>query len=275
MQESSRWAGGERVRTAVLLAAGLGDRLGPLTWDRPKCLVAVDGTPILQRLVQTLDEYGFERLVVVAGYKAEMISDYLGESFGDIAVEYIVNQRFSTTNTMHSLWLTRDRVDEAILLIESDVVFDGELLEPLLRPHRIAVSRQLPWMSGSTVVIDADGNVDALYSPPPGVYFKHCTDPEHLMTVNICSLGRDTWRVVRERLDRHISAGHTGYFHDVVFAELIEERIMTLQAVLFPEDRWYEVDTPADRKAAELVVARFPRTVENEGAERRTRGGAW
>jgi len=273
MRGNSGWAGGERVRTAVLLAAGSGDRLGQLTWDRPKCLVAVDGTPILQRLVQTLDEYGIERLVVVAGYKAQMISDYLGESFGDIAVEYVVSRRFSTTNTMYSLWLTRDRVDEATLLIESDVVFDGELLEPLLRPDRIAVSRQLPWMSGTTVVIDADGIVDALYSPPPGVYFQHCTDPDHLMTVNICSLGRDTWRVVRERLDRHIAAGHTGFFHDVVFAELIEERIMALQAVLFPENSWYEVDTPADRNAAELVVARLPRTVETERAARRMRGG--
>jgi NDP-sugar pyrophosphorylase family protein len=274
MRGDSRWVGGERVRTAVVLAAGLGDRLGPLTWDRPKCLVAVDGTPILQRLVQTLDEYGIERLVVVAGYKGEMIIDYLGESFGDIAIDYVVSRRFATTNTMYSLWLARDEVDEATLLIEGDVVFDGTLLEPLLRPDRIAVSRQLPWMSGTTVTLDSDGTVDALYSPPPGVYFKHCTDPDHLMTVNICSLGRDTWRVVRERLDRHIAAGHTGYFHDVVFAELIEERIMALQAVRFPEGRWYEVDTPADRKAAESVVARLPRTSENEGAARRMRGGA-
>jgi len=260
------------VRTAVLLAAGVGDRLEPLTWDRPKCLVTIGGTPILQRLVQTLDVYGIERLVVVTGYRAEMISDYLGESFGGITVEYVVSRRFATTNTMYSLWLARDLVDESALLIESDVVFDGAMLEPLLRPDRIAVSRQLPWMSGTTVTLDADGLVDALYSPPPGVYFKHCTDPDHLMTVNICSLSRDTWRAVRERLDRHIAAGHAGYFHDVVFAEMIEEGTLTLEAVLFPEDRWYEVDTPADRKAAGLVVARFPRAVEE--LERRAPGGA-
>jgi NDP-sugar pyrophosphorylase family protein len=271
MRRHVRSAGGEQVRTAVLLAAGLGDRLEPLTWDRPKCLVAVDGTPILGRLALTLDKYGIERLVVVAGYKAEMISDYLGESFGGVAVEYVVSPRFATTNTMYSLWLAKDLVDESTLLIESDVVFDGELLEPLLRPDRIAVSRQLPWMSGTTVTLDGDGYVDALYSPPPGVYFEHCTDPDHLMTVNICSLERDTWRVVGERLDGHIAAGHTGYFHDVVFAEMIEEGITALEAVLFPEDRWYEVDTPADREAAELVVARLPRTVKRTA--QRTRGG--
>ena len=272
MRGNASEPGGERVRTAVLLAAGMGDRLEPLTWDRPKCLVAVDGTPILQRLVQTLDACGIERLVVVTGYKAGMISDYLGESFGDIAVEYVVSRRFATTNTMYSLWLGRDLVDESTLLIESDVVFDGGLLEPLLRPDRIAVSRQLPWMSGTTVTLDADGYVDALYSPPPGVYFEHCTDPDHLMTVNICSLARDTWRAVRERLDRHITAGHTGYFHDVVFAEMIEEGTMALEAVLFPEDRWYEVDTPADREAAEVVIAGLPRSIKEVGP--RAPGGA-
>ena len=272
MRGHVRSAEGERVRTAVLLAAGLGDRLEPLTWDRPKCLVAVAGTPILERLLLTLDEYGIERLVVVSGYKAEMISDYLGESFGDVAVEYIVSRRFATTNTMYSLWLAKDLVDEPTLLIESDVVFDGRLLEPLLRPDRIAVSHQLPWMSGTTVTLDANGYVDALYSSPPGVYFEHCTDPDHLMTVNVCSLARGTWRVVRERLDRHIAAGHAGYFHDVVFAEMIEEGSMALEAVVFPEDRWYEVDTPADREAAELVVGRLARTSEN--AAGRTRGGA-
>ncbi len=114
-----RSADGELVRTAVLLAAGLGDRLEPLTWDRPKCLVTVDGTPILERLLLTLDEHGIERLVVVSGYKAEMISDYLGESFGDIAVEYVVSRRFATTNTMYSLWLAKDLVDEPTLLIET------------------------------------------------------------------------------------------------------------------------------------------------------------
>jgi L-glutamine-phosphate cytidylyltransferase len=265
-------AGRDRVRTAVLLAAGLGERLDPLTGDRPKCLVTVGGVPILERLVLTLGDHGIERLLVVTGYKADMISDYLGERFRGVTVEYVVNRRFATTNTMYSLWLARDLVAGPTLLIESDVVFEAKLLEPLLRRDRIAVSRQLPWMNGTTVTLDRDGYVDALYSPPPGVFFEHCTDPDHFMTVNICSLGRDTWRLVGERLDRHIAAGHTRYFHDVVFAELIEEGTMALEAVLFPEDRWYEVDTPADRRAAELLVSGF--TAVGDEAERRVRGGA-
>jgi len=84
-----------QVRTALLLAAGLGMRLAPLTVAQPKCLVSVSGTPILERLVRALDGHGIERLVIVAGYRAEMIRDYLGESFGGIAIEYLVSPLFA------------------------------------------------------------------------------------------------------------------------------------------------------------------------------------
>ena len=127
-------------------------------------------------------------------------------------------------------------------------------------------------MNGSTVTLDADGYVNALYSPPPGVYFQHCTSPDHFITVNLCSLSAATWCEAGERLDRYVAAGHTGYFHDVVFADMIAEGSMALAAVLFPADHWYEVDTPADREEAELVVAGFPRRTVG-GPERPARGG--
>jgi NDP-sugar pyrophosphorylase family protein len=260
------------VRTALLLAAGIGSRLAPLTDARPKCLVCVSGVPILERLVRCLDSLGFERLVIVLGYRAEMIRDYLGESFGGIAIEYIESPLFATTNTLYSLWLARQVIDEPFLLVESDVVFDEPLLAPLLQPDRIAVSRQLRWMSGTTVTLEANGNVKALYPPPPGVYGQHCTDADHFMAVNICSLARDTWGEVRKRLDRYVAAGRTGGFYDSVFEEMTAEGSMALAAVIFPTEQWYEVDTPADRDAAEVM---FPEQLNAEGRPgRRAPGGA-
>ena len=257
---------GPPVRTALLLAAGTASRLLPLTDAMPKCLVSVGGMPILERLVRALDAHGIERLVIVVGYRAEMIRDYLGESFGGIAVEYIESPLFATTNTLYSLWLAREAIDEPFLLIESDVVFDAPLLAPLLQGDRIAVSAQLPWMSGTTVTLDSRGRVNALYSPPPGVYDQHCTDADHLITVNITSLARDTWTEVRKGLDRHVAAGHTGFFHDVVFAEMTAAGAMALEAVIFPTQRWYEVDTPADRDMAER---HFPSRLHAAGGSRR------
>jgi choline kinase len=253
---------GARVLTAVLLAAGLGSRLAPFTDAVPKCMVPVTGVPILGRLVRCLDRLGFERLVVVTGYKSHVIRDYLGETFGAISIDYVVSPVFETTNNIYSLWLARDLIDEAFLLVESDLVFDQELLEPLLVPDRIAVSRQLPWMSGTTVTLNADGIVDAFQPAPPGIYGQHCTDSDHYMAVNICSLSRETWVDVRRRLDQHVTAGQTGDFYEVVFAEMTADGSMTAEAVVFPTERWYEIDTVADLHAAELVFPQWPNPSE-------------
>ena len=262
-----------RVRTALLLAAGIGSRLGPVTEALPKCLVPVSGVPILERLVRALDAHEIERLVIVTGYEAETIRAYLGESFGGITVEYLVSPLFATTNNLYSLWLARHLIDEPFLLVESDVVFDAPLLAPLLQPDRIAVSRQLPWMDGTTVTLDGDGRANALYPPPPGVYGQHCTDPDHFMALNMYSLACDTWVEVCARLDRHVAAGQTGLFYETVFEEMTVDGVMTLEAVIFPAERWYEIDTPTDLAAAELVFPRHPHIAR--GTRRRThRDGA-
>jgi len=179
---------------------------------------------------------------------------------------------FETTNNIYSLWLVRDLVDEAFLLVESDLVFDDELVEPLLVHDRIAVSRQLPWMSGTTVTLNADGIVNAFYPAPPGVYGQHCTDSDHFMAVNICSLSRETWVEVRRRLDQHVAAGKTGDFYEVVFAEMTADGSMTAEAVIFPTDRWYEIDTVADLHAAELVFPTGPNPGEVVDVRGRTNG---
>ncbi len=249
----------------MLLAAGMGSRLAPLTDKRPKCLVTVGGVPILKRFVRALDGHGFERLVIVTGYRAEMISGYLGKRFGGMAVEYVASPLYATTSTIYSLWLARPLVDESFLLIESDVVFDDHLLAPLLEPDHIAVSRQLPWMSGTTVTLDPSGRVSAFYSPPPGVYHEHCRAADHFITVNLTSLGRDTWSEASERLDHYVRAGRTGIFHDVVFADMTATGRRIWSAVLFPTERWYEIDTPADRAAAELLFPRVPGAPQKAG----------
>ena len=199
---------------------------------------------------------------IVTCYRAETLRDYLGERFDGIAIEYLLSPLFATTNNIYSLWLARELIDEQFMLLESDVVFDEPLLAPLLQPERIAVSRQLPWMSGTTVTLNGNGHVNAFYPPPQGVYGRHCTDIGHFMAVNICSLARDTWGAVCERLDRHVAAGRTGFFYESVFEEMAAAGSMAPAAVIFPAERWYEVDTPADLEAAELV---FPRRLHAVG----------
>ena len=149
----------ENISTALLLAAGTGSRLQPITNDIPKCLARVNEAPLLEHLVQRLHQYGFKRLVVVVGYLEQSIRDLLDEIAGNLTVVYIISPQYETTNNIYSLWLAREIIQEPFMLIESDLIFTPPLLEYMLSPDRIAISHILPWMKGSTVTISE-------HSPP-------------------------------------------------------------------------------------------------------------
>lgn len=238
----------ERPTTALLLAAGMGSRLSPLTDSTAKCLVGLSGIPILERLMRALNAHGFTRLVVVVGHESDSIQDYLGDHVGEIEISYVTSTCYRTTNNLYSLWLARDVIDEPVLLIESDLVFNEALFEGMMRPDTAAVSRQLPWMNGTTVTLDGRKRVGAFclgeMSRP---------DASHFKTVNIYSFSRATWRAIGERLDRYVNAKRTGDYYESVFAEMVADGSMSLTPVMFEANSWYEVDTLEDLAAAELL----------------------
>ena len=129
--------GTQRITTALLLAAGTGSRLQPLTHAAPKCLTEVNGTTILERLVGSLRELGFKRLIVVVGYLDNCIREALTSVAKDLTIEFVSSPRYRTTNNIYSLWMSRKAICEPFLLVESDLVFDEVLLEEMLEPDRI------------------------------------------------------------------------------------------------------------------------------------------
>jgi NDP-sugar pyrophosphorylase family protein len=244
---------GQRVRTALLLAAGQGNRLQPLTHDAPKCLTEINGAPILDRLICCLQEHDFERLIVVVGHLDDQVRDFLGERKGGLKIEYVQNPLYRTTNNIYSLWLARKRITESFLLIECDLIFDATQLGGMLTPDRIAVSPRLPWMNGTTVTVDRFQRLTAFQVGSDASAFGH-----GYKTVNICSLSLPSWRRVAARLDARIAAGRVNDYYETVFAEMVADGTLSLEAVVFDTDRWYEIDTLNDLHAAERVFSQHP-----------------
>ncbi len=237
----------EPISTALLLAAGTGSRLSPLTDIAPKCLVPVNEISILERLIHSLQVHNFKRLVVVVGHQADCIRNFLGTRAGGMEITYITSPLYKTTNNIYSLWLARKAIDEPFLLIESDLVFDPEMLKGMLRPDRIAVARLQPWMNGTTVTINSRQEIEAFHDGAD----KH--DANHYKTVNIYSLSNTTWQLLRERLDHHISNNMVNGYYETVFADMVNEGCLAFTPVFFDTNRWYEIDTIADLRAAEHV----------------------
>lgn len=237
---------GNRITTALLLAAGKGNRLQPYTDSIPKCLIDINGSPILGRLIDNLCENGFKRLVIVVGYMDHCIERFVSDYTGDLTIELITNPLFSTTNNIYSLWLTRNQIRESFLLVESDLVFESSQLEGLLYPDKVAISRMQPWMNGTTITMDSLNRVRAF-----GMGSNGYTDGTHYKTVNIYSLSVSTWRKVMERLTLYISSGKVNEYYEVVFKEMIADGSLSMDGVIFDPDSWYEIDTPADLINAE------------------------
>ena len=240
----------ERVTTALLLAAGIGSRLYPLTQNEPKCLTIVNAMSILERLISSLNQHGFKRLVVVTGYLENHIRDFLGNQVGDIAIYYIFSPLYKTTNNIYSLWMAREVINEPFLLLESDLVFDESLLDTMLYPDRIAVAKMQPWMNGTCVTINKSQQVKVFLAGNADS-FGEIT----YKTVNIYSISLTSWHRIVKNLDRHISDGKVNDYYETVFAEMIADGSLSFEIVSFDGKPWYEIDTIEDlAKAEELFL---------------------
>ena len=243
--------GRDRINTALLLAAGTGSRLQPLTEDSPKCLTEVNKTTILERLIHGLRAWEFERLVVVVGHLDSCVREYLDSLASGLTIEYVRSDKYLTTNNIYSLWEARHAIQEPFLLLECDLIFDDVLLGKMLVPDRIAVSRNLPWMNGTTVSLDHSGQITRFHmggdQPPEELTHK---------TVNMYSFSRPSWQSVTRRLEQHISAGHVNGYYETVFAEMVADGDLSFEAVFFDNRRWYEIDTLEDLRNAEQLFRR-------------------
>jgi len=238
----------ERVTSALLLAAGIGSRLYPLTRNEPKCLTIVNAMSILERLISNLNQHGFKRLVVVTGHLENHIRDFLGNQAGNITIDYIFSPLYKTTNNIYSLWMAREIINEPFLLLESDLIFDESLLDDILYPDRIAVAKMQPWMNGTCVTVNQSQQVKAFLAGNANSFGEI-----KYKTVNIYSISLVSWRSIIKRLDRHISDGKVNDFYETVFAEMIADGSLTFKIVSFDGKPWYEIDTLEDLAEAEKL----------------------
>jgi len=240
----------KQVSTALLLAAGTGSRLYPLTQNAPKCLAIVKGISILERMITNLMQNGFKRLVIVTGYLESHIRNFLGDQSGDIKIEYVFSPLYKTTNNIYSLWMARKAIEEPFLLLESDLVFEEALLDEMLYPDRIAVAKMQPWMNGTSVTVNQSRQVKAFLANN-----VDSLGADKFKTVNIYSLSLKSWNRIVKILDKCISDGKVNDYYETVFAEMIADGSLHLEIVSFDDKPWYEIDTIDDLAEAEKLFS--------------------
>ena len=146
---------------AIILAAGMGRRLGDLTRNNTKCMVKVNGTALIDRLLTQLSRLTLQRVVIVVGYEGQKLKDYIGQRYDDVLhIEYVNNPVYDKTNNIYSLALAKEQLQEDdTLLIESDLIFDEDMFRLILDdpyPNLALVAKYQTWMDGTMVCIDED-----------------------------------------------------------------------------------------------------------------------
>ncbi len=244
---------------AVILAAGKGTRLRPLTDYLPKCLVPVNGKPILQYQLECLDRCGIDRCVIVVGYRDDQVRHHFGPRFRNVRITYVYNELFEHTNNIFSLWLARQELNDDMLLLEGDLVFEEDILRNLTQspyPDVAVVAEFQPSMDGTIILADKGVVTSMVLKSEQGTGFDFRSA---LKTVNMYSFSQDTMRHrILPILDQYVAGQRTDQFYEVVLAQLIAQGDWRLAVLLTKNRRWAEIDTQEDLQQAEQLFRMDP-----------------
>lgn len=258
----------------LILAAGMGRRLGELTKNNPKCMVTVNGVTLIERMLRQLEALHLSRVVIVVGYRSQQLIDYIATLGLSTPITYINNPIYDRTNNIYSLALAKDHLlREDTLLLESDVIFDDSVLHALVDDPRetlALVDKYECWMDGTCVTLAED---DSISSFVPGKRLVFSDAEKYYKTVNIYKFSRhfsESYYV--PFLEAYSCAlGNNEYYEQVlrVITMLDEPEI---RAKKLTGQLWYEID---DIQDLDIASSMFETGDEKVAALQARFGGYW
>lgn len=242
---------------ALILAAGMGRRLGEFTANNTKCMLEVNGVRLIDRMLNQLFALDLSRIVIVVGYEGGNLMDYISRQYPGRDIVFVENPIYDKTNNIYSLWLAREYMaSDDTLLLESDLIFEDSVLGAAMEcDHRdcALVSKYEIWMDGTMVRIDDEDNIVNFI---PKKAFKYSDTKFYYKTVNI-------YKFSREFIANHYLPFLEAYIRVLGENEYYEQvlRVITLidnagiKALPITGMHWYEIDDVQDLRIAETIFA--------------------
>jgi histidinol-phosphate/aromatic aminotransferase/cobyric acid decarboxylase-like protein/GTP:adenosylcobinamide-phosphate guanylyltransferase len=245
---------------AIILAAGMGRRLGTLTNNNTKCMVEVNGIKLIDRTLDTLAEVGIKRVVLVVGYNAQNVVDHVGEEYRGMSITYVENKVYDKTNNIYSLFLAREYLlADDTLLLESDLIFETDVVRKIVDdnyPNLALVDKYESWMDGTVVTLDEDNKIREFLGKDR---FRYSDIDRYYKTVNI-------YKFSKEFSATHYVPFLEAYCHALGNNEYYEQvlKVITLlddsplKALPLNGEKWYEIDDIQDLDIASSIFATSP-----------------
>ena len=230
----------------VILAAGMAKRLRPLTDNKPKCLLEVAGKTLLQRTIDAMLQAGITELVVVTGYRAEMIRDFITVHYPQLAVNYLDNVDYEHNNNIYSLWMAGKVVrGREFLLMDSDILCDPKAVMAVAHETEpaLALNRHELGEEEMKIVVDKDNRITEIS--------KTCRVEDAIgESVGIEKMTSEDSEALYRELDVMIEQeGLIDIFYERAFERLIPQGHQ-FKVVDTTNYFSYELDTPEDFERA-------------------------
>ena len=244
----------EPIKSALILSAGKGSRLLPLTAERPKCLLELSGRTLLEWQLDALHEAGIEEMIVVTGFRSDLVEAVIaarGPDRGRIAT--LFNPFYHVADNLGSVWMAREALGRDCLLLNGDTLVPPALVERLIAapdsPICVAVDEKDSYDADDMKVLrDGDRLVRIDKGLAPGGF-----NAESIGLLRFIGAGRTAFLDSVERIMR--TPEGTSQFYLRVIDRLADTGIVATCSVAGLE--WGEVDYPADFETAQRLTARW------------------
>lgn len=244
---------------AIILAAGMGKRLGKYTKDNTKCMLPINGERLIDRTLTILSHLNIKKVTIVIGYKGKNLKNYIADKYDNsLKIEYINNPIYDKTNNIYSLSLAEDKMmQDDTILFESDLIYEENIVRKLIEnpyPNLALVSKWEYWMDGTVVKIDGDNNILSFVSKD--MFDFHKTD-EYYKTINIYKFSKEFAKnKYIPFLNAYCKAWGNNEYYEQVLKVLTFLNRTDLKALPIANEKWYEIDDVQDLDIAETIFAK-------------------
>lgn len=232
---------------AIILASGMGKRLYPLTKRTPKSLIKIRGKPLLSYQLESIINCGIRDIVITTGPFENKMKNYVRNEYPNLKVYYVKNPKYETTNYIYSIWLTKKQVDDAVVLLHGDLLFEQKLLKKIIDAkyaNCVLVNNRIrPPKKDFKAIITGDRIVkisvetagkNAFFCPPLYKFSKS----DFLFWLN--------------EMEQFIKQGYSQIYAEEVFNQISDK--ITLQPVFFDKELCMEIDTLKDLEKARALL---------------------
>lgn len=242
---------------AIILAAGMGRRLGELTQNNTKCMLEVNGIRLIDRYLIQLAKYNLDRIIIVVGYEGQKLIDYIQANYPDRNIEFVNNPIYDKTNNIYSLALAKKYLcNDDTILMESDLIVEDAIIDKLVNhPDKdiALVAKYEQWMDGTMVRID-DSRRILQFIPKTG--FRYEEAEEYYKTVNIYKFSREfSSRQYIPFLEAYCKVMGNNEYYEQVLSVLTLLQNTSLRALPIGNEKWYEIDDVQDLDIASTLFS--------------------